>query len=64
MCHSLSMGTGNGVDMSIRAAVAFKDKVRLSLQGRLVLGLMCRFDVSLHYTGSEQQRSTAEEKGR
>lgn len=28
MCHSLTVGTGNGVDMSIMTGVALKDKVR------------------------------------
>lgn len=31
MCHSLSVGTGNGVDMSIKAGVTLKDKVRRCL---------------------------------
>lgn len=30
MCHSLSVGTQNNVDMSITTRVALKDKVRLS----------------------------------
>lgn len=31
MCHSLSVGTGNGVDTSIITGAALKDKVRHSL---------------------------------
>lgn len=41
MCHPLSVGTGNSVDLSIITGVALKDKVRHSLQGRILLGLMC-----------------------
>lgn len=41
MCHSPSAGTRNGVHMSITTGVALKSKVRHSLQGHMVLGLMC-----------------------
>lgn len=43
MCHSLSVGTGNGVDMSIITGVAPRDKVRHSLWGGIVSRPMCYF---------------------
>lgn len=56
MCHSPSVGTETGVDVSLIAGVGLKDKVRLSLQGHIALGLMHMFNISLHYTGSLRRR--------
>lgn len=54
MCHSPSAGTRNRVHMSITTGVALKGKVRHYLQGHMILGQMCWFDILLHYTLSEQ----------
>lgn len=64
MCHSLSVGRGDGVGMSIITGVALKDKVRHSLQGHTVLGLMCYFIALYRVWMNERAAQTVKRKER